>query len=180
MRIEVEIGAAFFERNRVYRCGAADFMSRPKLCRWPSIRSRGECPILFVGDFSGLTSSCWIAWHDHEFLDVADSCSKSRNRSAGPCCSGFTNTSRLGQAHGGRWARTTNSDEMVCFGRQRVNEGQKKTCNQKREPKMDADSRIVKRKEESTHLDNGFVGKDRGENAEDLGTVVILFAAMRT
>jgi hypothetical protein len=69
---------------------------------------------------------------------------------------------------------------MVCFGRQRVNEGQKKTCNQKREPKMDADSRIVKRKEESTHLDNGFVGKDRGENAEDLGTVVILFAAMRT
>ena len=67
-------------------------------------------------------------------------------------------------------------EELARFDKQRKKDGKKTASNDEWESKTDADSRIMKMKDGSTHLARCFVPKDRAENAVDLDTGVILAA----
>ena len=67
-------------------------------------------------------------------------------------------------------------EELARFDKQRKKDGKKTASNDEWESKTDADSRIMKMQDGSTHLAGCFVPKDRAENAADLDTGVILAA----
>ena len=67
-------------------------------------------------------------------------------------------------------------EELARFDKQRKKDGKKTASNDEWESKTDADSRIMKMQDGSTHLARCFVPKDKAENAADLDTGVILAA----
>lgn len=67
-------------------------------------------------------------------------------------------------------------EELARFDKQRKKDGKKTASNDEWESKTDADSRIMKMQDGSTHLARCFVPKDKAESAVDLDTGVILAA----